>query len=166
MSELFYQLGIDWRLLASQAVNFAILLTVLRLFAYKPIMKLLKGRAEKIALGLAYTKEAEGKLREMNEMVKEKMKAVDAESLRLAKDAEARAKILEAKLLEEARAKERALMVEAEAMIETKAHEARAKVEREAALLVRSAVAKTVELDPKLIDERLVGQAVAAVRAK
>ncbi|MEK7110844.1 MAG: ATP synthase F0 subunit B [Patescibacteria group bacterium] len=166
MSELFYQLGIDWRLLASQAVNFAILLTVLRLFAYKPIMKLLKGRAEKIALGLAYTKEAEGKLREMNEMVKEKMKAVDAESLRLAKDAEARSKILEAKLLEEARAKERALMVEAEAMIETKAHEARAKVEREAALLVRSAVAKTVELDPKLIDERLVGQAVAAVRAK
>ncbi len=57
-------------------------------------------------------------------------------------------------------------MVEAEAMIETKAHEARAKVEREAALLVRSAVAKTVELDPKLIDERLVGQAVAAAKAE
>ena len=166
MSELFHQLGIDWRLLLSQAVNFAILLTVLRLFAYKPIMKLLKDRADKIARGLAYTKEAEGKLAEMNEMVKEKMKAVDAESLRLAKDAEARAKILEAKLLEEARAKERALMVEAEAMIETKAHEARAKVEREAALLVRSAVAKTVELDPKLIDERLVGQAVAAAKAE
>ena len=39
MSQLFSQLGIDWHLLLSQAVNFLILLVILRLVAYKPILK-------------------------------------------------------------------------------------------------------------------------------
>ena len=38
MSELLSKLGIDWRLLIAQLINFLILLFVLRRFAYKPIL--------------------------------------------------------------------------------------------------------------------------------
>lgn len=46
--EFIEQFGIDWKLLIAQAVNFAIVLLVLWKFAYKPILKLLHDRENKI----------------------------------------------------------------------------------------------------------------------
>lgn len=45
-------LGIDWKLLLAQIVNFLILLVLLTKFLYKPIVKMLDNRAEKIEAGL------------------------------------------------------------------------------------------------------------------
>ena len=53
MEQLFSQLGIDWHLLLSQAVNFFLLLIVLRVFAYKPLLAFLHERRRKIEEGLA-----------------------------------------------------------------------------------------------------------------
>ena len=47
MSQLFSQLGIDWHLLLSQAINFLLLLIVLRLVVYKPLLNLLHKRKGK-----------------------------------------------------------------------------------------------------------------------
>ena len=52
MSELFSQLGIDWKLLLAQGVNFVILLVVLTKFVYKPLMKMVEARRQKIELGI------------------------------------------------------------------------------------------------------------------
>jgi hypothetical protein len=38
MQQLLDNLGINWELLLSQAVNFALLLIVLRIFVYKPVI--------------------------------------------------------------------------------------------------------------------------------
>lgn len=46
--EFIEKFGIDWKLLIAQAVNFAIVLLVLWKFAYKPILKLLHDREQKI----------------------------------------------------------------------------------------------------------------------
>ena len=64
MSELLSKLGIDWRLLAAQLANFLILLFVLRRFAYKPLLKLLDERKQKIANGLANAQKAKSNLEE------------------------------------------------------------------------------------------------------
>ncbi len=69
MQDLVTQLGLDWRLLLSQAANFLILLIVLRLFAYKPLIPMLKERRAKIEDGLAKAKEADHRLSQANEMV-------------------------------------------------------------------------------------------------
>jgi F-type H+-transporting ATPase subunit b len=53
MSELLGKLGIDWRLLIAQIVNFGILFLVLRHFLYRPVLKFLAERQERIAKGIA-----------------------------------------------------------------------------------------------------------------
>lgn len=55
-------LGINWRSLISQIVNFIILLILLRLFLYKPIMELLEKRRVKIEQGLKDAEDAKTKL--------------------------------------------------------------------------------------------------------
>ena len=59
MSELVNQLGIDWKLLLAQGVNFVILLFVLTKFVYKPLMKMVEARRQKIELGVKGGEKAE-----------------------------------------------------------------------------------------------------------
>ena len=45
--ELFGKLGIEWKLLLAQGLNFILLLIILRKFLYKPILKMLDERKAK-----------------------------------------------------------------------------------------------------------------------
>lgn len=60
MSELINQLGIDWRLLLAQVVNFLILLWVLKRFAFEPLKKFLHERQKRIEKGLRDAEYAAG----------------------------------------------------------------------------------------------------------
>jgi len=162
MEQLVTQLGIDWRLLISQAVNFLLLLIVLRIFAYKPILKILHDRRTKIEEGLTKAKEADKRLHDANEMMKAKDKEADAQALALMKETETKAKEMEAKMLDAAREKEAGVIKNAELIIEGKAEEARRQMRKEAVVLVKSAIVKAVELDPKMVDEAMIKKAVEA----
>lgn len=70
MEDLVRQFGLDWKLLLAQAVNFFVLLAVLRYFAYGPILKVLRERREKIAEGVKAAEESE-KIRESAKAEKE-----------------------------------------------------------------------------------------------
>jgi len=68
-------LGIDLKLLIAQAVNFLILLFLLQRFAYKPIIKMLDERREKIEKGLSDADKAKielSKAEEESERIREK----------------------------------------------------------------------------------------------
>jgi len=52
MSELFSAFGVNWKLLLIQAVNFGLLLAALTYFLYKPILKIIDERREKVAEGV------------------------------------------------------------------------------------------------------------------
>ena len=53
MSALFSRhFGVDWHLLLIQAVNFALLLAVLTYFLYRPILRIIDERREKVAEGV------------------------------------------------------------------------------------------------------------------
>ena len=47
------ELGIQWKILAAQAINFSIVFFVLWRFAYKPVFTMLDARQKKIAEGVA-----------------------------------------------------------------------------------------------------------------
>src|SRR3989344_4973877 len=162
MNELLTQLGIDWRLLLSQAANFLILLFVLRFFAYGPVMKMLRDRRMKIEGGLENAKEADLRLLEANEMMKEKLKEAEQASLAMLRETEVKSKELEARLLETTHEKEAAILENAEEIIRGKAEEARQKMRSEAVELVRAALIRAVEMDPKAVDEALIRVAVGA----
>ena len=163
MEQLFSQLGIDWRLLISQAVNFALLLVALRIFAYKPLLKLLHDRRIRIEQGLAKADEADRRLLEAEEMKKTKIHEGEAQALGILKKTETDAKVLEAKLLAEARRKETEELASTEAMLRAKEEESRRGMEKEATAMVRMAIAKTVELAPENIDDALIARAVKEV---
>lgn len=160
MQQLFEQLGIDWRLLLSQAVNFFLLLIVLRIFVYKPLLKLLHDRRARIEEGLTKADEADRRLTEVEEIGKGKIREAETQALGILKKTESDARSLEVKMLAEAKRKEADELRAAEAMLRAAEDASRREMEKEAAAFVRRAIAKTVELSPEKIDDALIAKAV------
>ena len=65
--EILNQFGINPLLLAAQVVNFALLLFILKRFLYKPILKVLETRKQKIEASLKNAEEIEKRLLETEE---------------------------------------------------------------------------------------------------
>jgi F-type H+-transporting ATPase subunit b len=164
MQQLLGQLGINWQLLISQAVNFALLLIVLRIFVYAPLLKLLHDRRRKIEKGLLQADEAERRLHEVDLIGKEKIKHAENEAVGILKKTELDAKTLEEKLLAEAKRKEEDAVKSAAVRLRSQEEESRRAMEKEAAALVRLAITRTVELSPEKIDDALIVKAVNEAR--
>lgn len=164
MQQLVSQLGINWELLLSQAVNFALLLIVLRFFVYKPVLKLLRDRREKIEGGLMKAEEAERRLHEVDAIGKEKIKEAEHEAINILKRTESEAKTLEEKLLAAAKVREEESVKNAAVRLRSQEEESRRALDKEAAALVRAAIVRTVELSPKDIDDALIAKAVGEAK--
>jgi len=160
MQQLLDQLGVDWHLLLSQAFNFALLLIVLRFYVYKPLLKIMRDRKDRIEEGLTKADEADRRLVEVDAIGKGKIKAAEAEALGILKKTEFDAKSLEEKMLAEAKRKEAAAMKNMDDALRAKEAEASRAMEKEAAALVRMAIVKAVELSPNAIDDALIARAV------
>ncbi len=64
MDTLIQALGLDWKILIAQLVNFAVLVFVLWRFAYKPVFEMLAERRSKIKKGLDDAHQAELRLQD------------------------------------------------------------------------------------------------------
>ena len=64
MEQLAAVLGIDVRLLIIQGINFALLLIILSYFLYKPVLKIIDERREKVAEGVRIAESASRRLAE------------------------------------------------------------------------------------------------------
>ena len=67
MSELFSNLGIDWRLLLAQAINFLLVLYLLNRFVFKRIIRYLEERRKRIEEGLELTEKANREIERIDE---------------------------------------------------------------------------------------------------
>lgn len=160
MQQLLSQLGIDWRLLVAQAVNFFLLLIVLRIFVYKPLLKMLRDRRQKIEEGVTKAQEADRRLHDVEVISKTKIKDAEAQALALLKQKEKEARALEETLLAAAKQKEAQELANIQAVLRVQEEESRRATAKEAAALVRRAIARTVELSPEKIDDALIAQAI------
>ncbi len=115
--EVLAKLGIDWKLLLAQAVNFAVLFWVLRRFAYQPMLDFLEKRTVRIEQGLKDAEAATVKLSEME--IKEKMVLAEArtEAKNIIALAEESAKRRDSERATETEAKVKQLLEEAEVKI-------------------------------------------------
>lgn len=163
MIDLIEQLGINWKLFLSQAVNFFILLIVLKLFVYKPVLKIIKERNQRIKAGLAKAEEADARLKEIDEIGEERIRTAEKQSIEIIKGTEKKAKALEYKLQKENEEKQALIQKEQQEQLKKMQEENKKKVLAEAAGLVRKTLIKTVELKPDDIDEALIKKAVKEV---
>jgi F-type H+-transporting ATPase subunit b len=163
MQELFHQLGIDWRLLLSQAANFLILLVLLTFLVYRPVVRILKERKTKIADGLQKAEEAENRLQEANVIARDKVKEGEQKAMQVMREIEQKAKERENALMAEAKKKEEAMFQSAELSLSRKKEEAMVALTKEAAGMMRAAIAKAVDMTPEQVDKTLVENAAAAL---
>lgn len=163
-NELLKQLGINWQLLLSQMVNFFILLVVLTFFVYKPLLKVIKERNSKIKEGLDKAEEAGVRLKEIDNIGKEKMKETELRSIAMLKETESKAKILDREIQDKAEKKQKEMDVLMQESLKKQKEEARAMVMKDAMEMVKKTIAKTVELNPEMIDEALIKKAVLQIK--
>ena len=163
MNALLDQLGIDWQLFLSQVVNFFILLGMLTFFVYKPLIKVLKERTQKIKTGLEKADEADVRLKEIDVIGKEKIKVAEQKGIEIIKETEQKAKDLASELQKKIEEKQAKAQAELREQLKKQIEENRKNVLAQAAELVRKTIIKTVELKPGDIDDALIKKAVKDV---
>ena len=161
MSELFSKLGIDWKLLIAQIVNFLVLLFVLWKFAYGPIIAMLEKRQKKIEKGLKDAEDAHKKLEESADMQKEIFKYARIEAKDIVEKAHMQAEKSKSEIAVEAKLQSEKIITDAKAQIEQEKQKTIVEIKSEIGGLVAAATEKIVgekmdsEKDKKLIEESL-----------
>ncbi len=114
MEEIINAFGIDQRLIIIQIVNFGILAAVLGYFLYRPVLKLLREREEKIAQGLKDAELAAVARAEAGTEKQAVLSAAHKEAEAVSERAKSAAKAQESEILAAAETKAAALLKEAE----------------------------------------------------
>lgn len=131
--EIFKQFGIEPILLLAQIVNFLIILLVLKKFFYKPIVKMLDDRREKIAESLKNADQIEINFQKSEEKTAQMLQNVQEQSQKIIEDAQTQAtKIIEDAQLESKKSTARAI---AEAVAQIASEKAQMKKELESETL-------------------------------
>lgn len=159
MSELFGQLGINLPMLLAQAVNFGVLLVVLTIFVYKPLLRAMEERKNKIEIGVRGAELIEAKLNEADLAKEGKLREADKTALRIIGQAEQKAGERGQEIVSAAHGKGEAILAEAKLVAERKKAEELEKLSREAGVLVREAIAKAIAINPEDVDKKLIDQA-------
>lgn len=140
--EVLAKLGVDWRLLLAQAVNFVVLLWVLRRYAYQPMLNFLEKRTVRIEKGLQDAEAAQAKLVEIEAKEKEVLVAAHTEAKSIIARAEESAKKRDTERSLETEAKVKRLLEEATEKIREEKDKAMASAKGEIGELVMLSVEK------------------------
>jgi F-type H+-transporting ATPase subunit b len=136
----------------------------LRVFVYKPVLKIIKDRNKKIKEGLDKAEEANVRLKEIDNIGKEKIKEAETTSIGIIKDTENRAKILEQKLQKKSEENQIQMQKDLEVSYKKQQEQAKDLVLKNAIELVKKTIIKTVELKPEMVDEALIKKAVESAK--
>jgi F-type H+-transporting ATPase subunit b len=164
MSELFYKLGIDWKLILIQIVNFSLLLFVLTILLYKPLLNVIKERKKNVDDAIKFIKDAELKVVEIEKLNKEKIAQAENRAISIINNAQQEALKVKNDILEQAKLKSSEIVKETNDLVERIKIESLENLMKEAKLLVRDAILKTVSLDPDKIDEKLISKALEEIK--
>lgn len=166
MSELISNFGIDWRMLLAQAVNFFILLFLLRMFAYKPILRMLKKRRQEIEKGLEYTKKAEEKLRMTDILREETINQAREQALVIVTEAEETGKKRREEMVQEANRKMEGVVADAKRVIEEEKAKMGEDVYKNARELVRAGIIRVLgKMSAEERNEPLIQEALEELKA-
>ena len=113
MNELLTVFGVNWKLLLAQGINFALLLAILSYFLYKPVLKMIDERREKIAEGVKTAEKAANSLAEAQTKGDGIVGDASREAETLVKTARARAEEKGAEIVKSAEARAQGVLADA-----------------------------------------------------
>lgn len=144
MEELIHKLGIDWKLLIAQGVNFAILVYILQRFVFKPIVKALNSRQEDISNNDKSGEVIEAKLKETDILREEILAKARQDSDKIMKSAEQSALSLKEEELHKTKLEVEKMIFQGKAQIESDRATLRGELKKEMGTLISLAIEKTV----------------------
>lgn len=165
MAELLHAFGVEWNVLAVQIVNVGILVWVLHRFAFKPLLRAIDARREKIEEDELRTKELEERLTTIETREAEVLHAARTRSEEMIQEGVRDGKTLAEKITAEAKL-EAAKMIEAgkKTLAEERTKLVR-EVKAEIGTLVAEAVEKTVSgAYSKSVEEKMIADALSYVK--
>ena len=159
--ELITKLGIDWKLLIAQIVNFLIVLGVLYRFLYRPLVKHLADRKERIDRSLQEAQRIEEELKAIQGKKAEAELEAKRKAQEIVDEAMKEAGVRRQEILERVKAEAAEAVTAAKRQLEAEREAALSDVRREAARLITLATTRVVgKLKPGDIDKQLVAEAV------
>lgn len=165
MKELFENLGIDGRLLFSQAVNFLLVLWVLNRFVFKKLLSLLEERRKKIEQGLELRDRAEKEVEQIGNARHRALQEIKKEAEIVLSRTKAQAAQKEREVLRAAKEQQDAILLKAreqgEKDKEDMLKEAQQEIRMRALLLAEQALGRM--LTPK-DEERIAKEVTEALQ--
>lgn len=142
MAELLAAFGINWKLLLVQAVNFGLLLSVLTYLLYKPILRIIDERREKVAEGVRTAEAAQRRLAEAKAEGDELVGSAARDAEALVASARTRADEKGSEIVRAAESRADAVMKEAAAKAEEAKRQALAESQKDIARVAMLAAEK------------------------
>ncbi|TSC99853.1 MAG: F-type H+-transporting ATPase subunit b [Candidatus Peregrinibacteria bacterium Greene1014_49] len=143
--ELLNALGIDLGVLISQLINYGILLVALTVLLYRPILKLLDERKDRIAKSMEDSKKIEHQLKEMETSRKAAMKELDQKSSALLAEAKKQADTSRSELMKAAEQEVSALLERGKKQLEDEKRKMVADLEKTVAKVTVALAGKILE---------------------
>ena len=137
--------GLNEAFFFGQLVNFLLVASLLYFLAFRPILRTVAERQEKIEDGLRYSDEMKVKLAESEKAQEETLRKASVEAQHIVKEARLQAKELLDKQAEEARLKAEEILHRGELAIETERKKMMAEVREEVSRLVVQTTSKVLD---------------------
>ena len=155
-------LGINIPVLVAQILNFTFLLVVLRLFIYKPVLKMLDERREKIREGLSAAERGRETAAEASREAQAQIDTARVEGQQIVAQAQAISQRIQEEARQQAQVQQEAMLQRARSEIQLERDTAIAELRREFADLTISAAEKVIgqSLD-RGAHQRLINEALA-----
>lgn len=142
--EFLEKFGVDPLLLLAQIVNFTILLLLLKLFLYKPILKILEERKKKVEHSIKSAEAIERKLAKVEEEQQKFLDQAKNEANKIIAEAKSEAKELTEKTITQTRQTAEEILTKNEQHLKLEKEAMLLEVKKELADLVAVATAKVV----------------------
>lgn len=142
MDSIISTFHIDWKIIVAQAVNFAVVFTVLYVYALKPLSKLMQERGDKINKGITDAKTNAETLAKTNAEYAKAIADAKAEANKIFQDGKKEAEANRTKMLEEARTEVSVLLANSKKALEADKAKMVEEVKKEVVSLAMAAAEK------------------------
>lgn len=157
-------IGLDWKALVFQAINFIVLLWLLKRFAYRPVLNLLEARRQKIAESLRTADDIAAQKENLEVQRTHRLRQVEAEAAAVISASKAEAASILQAAAERARVEAEHIRKQAAAHVENQRRALRAEVKNESLALIKKAIERLLrqKLDAPA-DAKFIQQALTEI---
>ncbi len=159
--ELLSKLGIDWKLLLAQIINFTILAVVLMKFLYKPVLATLDRRSKMIEKSISDSHEASEKLKNIEKMERERTQEAHKQIGSMLDKAKQEAEEMKKAIVDEARRASDDMLARTHVQLKEEKARMLAEAKAELSQIVVDAASKILEREYSEADQKRLATAVA-----